>query len=129
MADRKETLKGFTLIELMIVVAIVGILAAVAVPNYLNYQCRAKQAEARQLLSELAKKELTYFSEKDTFSANLGDIGMNVPSAGRYQVRVTSVGSRSFTAQASGVLNAINDVWVVDQNGVPNVSGDACRNP
>ncbi|MDH4229486.1 MAG: prepilin-type N-terminal cleavage/methylation domain-containing protein, partial [Nitrospirota bacterium] len=48
-----ENQKGFTLIELMIVVAIIGILAAVAIPNFLQYQAKSKQSEARVLLSGL----------------------------------------------------------------------------
>ena len=44
--------KGFTLIELMIVVAIIGIMAAIAIPNFLNYMCKAKQSEAKGGLAE-----------------------------------------------------------------------------
>jgi prepilin-type N-terminal cleavage/methylation domain-containing protein len=63
---RLETQKrrsGFTLIELMIVVAIIGVLASVAIPSFLNYQLTAKRAEAYTNLSALAKSQKAYFAE------------------------------------------------------------------
>jgi type IV pilus assembly protein PilA len=59
--------KGFTLIELMIVVAIVAILAAVAIPNYLKFQMRARTSEAKGNLGAIRTGETAYYGENDVF--------------------------------------------------------------
>ncbi|MDC9523698.1 prepilin-type N-terminal cleavage/methylation domain-containing protein, partial [Pseudoalteromonas sp. Angola-31] len=56
-----KTQQGFTLIELMITVAIVGIIAAIAVPNYSEYIKRASRAEAASALLDAANKQEQYF--------------------------------------------------------------------
>jgi len=69
MFTRVKNSKGFTLIELMIVVAIVGILAAIAIPNFLTYQAKAKTSEARTNLGAIFTSMTTYKAEQatDTF--------------------------------------------------------------
>ena len=62
-----KKLKGFTLIELMIVVAIIGILAAIAIPNFLRFQARAKQSEAKQNFGAIFTAYETYTSDNNTF--------------------------------------------------------------
>ncbi|MBW2271929.1 MAG: type II secretion system protein [Deltaproteobacteria bacterium] len=58
---------GFTMIELMIVIAIVGMLAAVAIPNYLRFQMKAKSSEAKVNLAAIHTAEESYFSEFGTY--------------------------------------------------------------
>ena len=54
--------QGFTLIELMIVVAIIGILAAIAIPNFIKFQCRSKQSEAKSQLKSMYVAQESYFA-------------------------------------------------------------------
>ena len=62
---------GFTLIELMIVVAIIGILAAIAIPNFLRFQLKAKSSEGKTNLAAIRTAEQSYYSEFGVYvSAN-----------------------------------------------------------
>lgn len=63
--------KGFSLIELMIVVAIIGILAAIAIPNYQNFQKKARQSEAKNQLGGIYTAEKAYFADALGYSDNL----------------------------------------------------------
>src|SRR5437773_10088707 len=79
--------KGFTLIELMIVVAIIGILAAIAIPNFLQYQARARQSEGRTNLGGIFVSETAYLGETGRYGS-FQEIGFTLASAtNRYTYR------------------------------------------
>ncbi len=67
--------RGFTLVELMVVVAIIGILASVAVPNYQKFQAKAKQVEARSGLANINAVESAYSVDASTYTGCLSAIG------------------------------------------------------
>jgi len=63
--------KGFTLVELMITVVIVGILAAVAIPNYQNYVVKGNRAAAQAFMMDVASREKQYLLDARTYAPNL----------------------------------------------------------
>ncbi len=75
---------GFTLVELMVVVAIIGILAAVAIPNYQKYQAKARQSEAKIALASIYTAEKSFSSENGTYTGCLAQAGFVPDSAARY---------------------------------------------
>jgi type IV pilus assembly protein PilE len=71
---------GFTLIELMITVAIVGILAAVAYPSYADYVRKGKRATAQAALMDIASRQQTYLLDRRAYTDSLSTLGFTVPA-------------------------------------------------
>ena len=81
--------KGFTLIELMIVIAIIGILAAIAIPAYTDYTARAKVTEAVGALASAKTSVSEFFTSQGVMPSDAAAAGINETPAGDYVAGVT----------------------------------------
>jgi type IV pilus assembly protein PilA len=75
--------KGFTLIELMIVVAIIGILAAIAIPNFLTYQLKSRQSEAKTNLQAIKTSEVAFQAERGCYLGIAVEVGQPLAGAAK----------------------------------------------
>ena len=123
--------KGFTLIELMIVVVIIGILAALAIPRFMQATTKSKQSEAKQILKQIYTMERTYRQENGNYGDNgvsLGsvsgsgvfpEIGVEIQTNAIYEYAIVAA-QDAFTATATANLDddATDDVWQITDAGV-----------
>jgi len=102
--------KGFTLVELMVVVAIIGILSAVAIPQFQTYQAKSRTAEAKIQLSALYQAEISLMSDYDNFGSCLAFAGFTRP-AGQYYYAIgftTDVDTTNAYIRANGGVNCLD---------------------
>ena len=130
----KTMQKGFTLIELMIVVAIIGILAAIAIPAYQDYTVRSQVTEGMNLASPVETGIAEYFANTGSFPTTLAQVGISASPTGKY---VSAVGITAgaidvtYGLQANAAVNTMhllltpyidanNDVvWICGKHAVP----------
>jgi len=130
MFSRIHNRKGFTLIELMIVVVIIGILAALAIPRFMQATTKSKQSEAKQILKQIYTMQRAYRQENGLYAHNgdastlgvdyvFADIGVEVSGEATYVYTMTAANNTfSCTATANLDDDAAIDSWTIDQTGL-----------
>ena len=107
----------------MVVVAIIGILAAIAVPNFIRFQARSKQAEAKTNLKAAFSGQRARYAESERYSTHMGDIGFAPERGNRYSYDLGDVAIASAAGLAPActimeVRNAANPLGTGEQCGV-----------
>ena len=135
--------KGFSLVELMIVVAIIGILAALAVPKFQSFQAKARQTEGKNNLSHIFTLQMSYYGDNDAYAAVTSTgrttclanpIGFSVTGCATTKARYnySSTGGATFLATATSTTAppivsgcATLDTWTINQNKLLVATSDA----
>ncbi|MBL8027692.1 MAG: prepilin-type N-terminal cleavage/methylation domain-containing protein [Fibrobacteres bacterium] len=92
--------KGFTLTELMIVIVIIGVLASIAIPKFRSVTTRAKAVEFKPILAHIYALQESHYSESDSYTSDLGQLGFDDPKAKFFTFSVEA-DSTTFTAIAT----------------------------
>ena len=113
----RKRFHGFSLMEVMIVVVIIGILAALAYPNLEKYLKRARQTEAKSNLSAIYTAQKIYFTLHQSYAEDINELNLSLVQGDPYTFNMEASTS-TFKAQAEGNIDDDDalDIWTIDQD-------------
>ena len=113
----RKRFHGFSLMEVMIVVVIIGILAALAYPNLEKYLKRARQTEAKTNLSAIYTAQKIYFTLHQSYADDIKKLDLSLVQGDPYTFTMEASTS-TFKAQAEGNIDDDDalDIWTIDQD-------------
>jgi prepilin-type N-terminal cleavage/methylation domain-containing protein len=118
--DHRNDWRGFTLIEIAIVLVLIGILAAMAITTYRMMINKARITQAKTVLGHLTKTEATYFSDHDRYTDNIVLLDFDPVKYDYYQVSVIlDNDAKNYTGIATGVGIMAGDRWYVTKDKNP----------
>ena len=124
---------GFTLIELVVVMVVLGILAAIAIPNYSEYVQRGHRSAAQAYISDLASRQVQFFIDRRAYADTVAALNVPAPAeiANRYTVTIAAVAGppATFTVTATPSGAQASDrcgVMTIDQTGTKGAAGTRC---
>jgi len=125
---RRKSIRGLTLIELLMVIVIVGVLAAIAVPTYSNYMIRARRADAKTALEQIRGAQEMWRAERGSYCIDGAGTAEAIlattmgaprsPVSNYYTWGFTTKTQTAFTAQATAIGSQATDGWLaINQDG------------
>lgn len=129
----KKLSKGFTLIELMIVIAVIAIIAAIAMPAYSDYITRAKRGDAKSALLALQLAQEKHRANNPAYTTIMASLPAATASPdGYYTISISSATATTYVAVATPTVDQVDPVcgnFIINQSNDGTVSGSANATP